>query len=223
MGNCYVPPVVPPGKTGVGRPQATSHAAIEEAAFALFAQKGFEETSVEEIAQAVGVSRRTLFRYFPSKNDIPWGRFDESLRGLKDTLDAIPDSVPVLDAVHQGIMEFNVLDESAVAQHRQRMHFLLTTPALQAHSVLRYEQWRRVIAEYAAGRYGLDPESLIPRTIGHVSLALSLSAYEQWLREPGSQLTELLASTAPLIRGYVMGERLLEQIGRTGHVLGSGA
>lgn len=195
--------MTPSGKPSVGRPQATSHAAIEATAFTLFDRQGFEDTTVEDIAQAVGVSRRTLFRYYPSKNDIPWGRFDESLHRLRATLDAIPETVPVLDAVHQGILDFNVLDPSAVAQHRRRMQLLLTTPALQAHSVLRYEQWRQVIAEYAARRYGLDAASLLPRTIGHVSLALSLSAYEQWLREPEAELTDLLSRTAPLLRAYV--------------------
>lgn len=192
-------------RLGAGRPQATAHAAIEAAALALFAEHGFENTTVDDIAAAVGVGRRTLFRYFPSKNDIPWGRFDDSLSGLRVTLAAIPDEVPVLDAVHRAVLEFNVLDDAAVEQHRQRMSLLLTTPALQAHSVLRYTQWRHVIAEYAAARYGLDPDNLLPRTIGHVSLALSLSAYEQWLREPDSRLTDLLSETAPLLRSYVEG------------------
>jgi AcrR family transcriptional regulator len=66
-----------------GRPPATSHAEIEAAAFALFAQKGFDATTMEDIATAVGVGRRTLFRYFPSKNDIPWGQFDDSLEHLR--------------------------------------------------------------------------------------------------------------------------------------------
>jgi mycofactocin system transcriptional regulator len=191
-------------RTGAGRPQATSHAAIEDAAFRLFQLRGFDETTVEDIAAAVGIGRRTLFRYFPSKNDIPWGRFDDGLAGLRATLEAIPEDVPVLDAIHRAVMEFNRLDPAAVEQHRQRMTLLLTTPALQAHSVLRYRQWREVIAEYAARRYGQSPEDPLPRMIGQVSLALSLSTYEQWLRDPGSDLTELMAQTASLLRAYVV-------------------
>jgi mycofactocin system transcriptional regulator len=192
-------------RTGAGRPQATSHAAIEAAAFRLFRAHGFDATTVDEIAAEAGIGRRTLFRYFPSKNDIPWGRFDDGLSGLRTTLAGMPDELPVLDAVHRAVMEFNHVDDDALEQHRERMALLLTTPALQAHSVLRYEQWRAVIAEYAAARYDLDADDLLPRTIGHVSLALSLSAYEQWLREPGTRLTDLLAQTAPLLRSYVEG------------------
>lgn len=190
----------------VGRPQATTHEAIETAAFELFNTQGFEETTLEDIAATVGVGRRTLFRYFPSKNDIPWGRFDEGLARLRLQLASTPNDVPVLDAVHQAVLEFNRLEPDAVTQHRQRMTLILTTPALQAHSALRYAQWREVIARFAATRWRGDPDDFYPRTIGHVSLALSLSAYEQWLKDPDASLIELLSQTAPLLRHYVADE-----------------
>jgi len=65
----------------------------------MFAQKGFEETKVDDIADQVGVSRRTLFRYFRSKNDIPWGQFDQSLAAFRATLAAQGGDVPVAEAV----------------------------------------------------------------------------------------------------------------------------
>jgi len=186
-----------------GRPPATSHAAIETAAFALFAARGFEDTTVEDIAHAVGIGRRTLFRYFSSKNDILWGQFDSSLENLGRSLRQPPDNLPVFDAVHRAIVAFNRLDAEAIPQHRQRMTLILRTPALQAHSVLRYEQWRAVIADYAAERYGLDRDSLLPRTIGHVSLALALTAYEQWLETEDTFLEDLLNASVSTLHGYV--------------------
>jgi hypothetical protein len=67
--------------------------------------------------------------------------------------------------------------------------------------VLRYSEWRVVIAEYVAGRLGLEPDDLLPRTVGQVSLALALTAYELWLESPGSSLPELLdAAMAALVR-----------------------
>lgn len=190
-------------RLGAGRPHATTSAAIEAVAFDLFRSRGFEQTTVDDIAQAVGVSRRTLFRYFPSKNDIPWGQFDAGLANLRAFLDQMPPELPLLDAVHAAVMKFNRFDPAALRLHRERMTLLLTTPALQAHSVLRYEQWRRVIAEFVAARTGLDPDDQLPRTVGHVSLSLSLAAYEQWLIDPGADLNELLANNADLLRGYV--------------------
>lgn len=182
-----------------GRPPATDHAAIEEAAFRLFEEHGFEATTIDDIAAAVGVGRRTLFRYYPSKNDIPWGQFDASLVHLRAFLAATPEDVPVREAVRRAVLDFNRLDEDAIPQHRQRMRLLLTTPALQAHSALRYREWRRCIAAYVAQRYGLAEDDLLPRTIGRVTLALALSAYEQWLDDETASLSDLIdASVAAL-------------------------
>lgn len=166
----------------VGRPPVTSHAAIEAAAFQLFAERGFDETTVDDIAEAAGIGRRTLFRYFPSKYDIPWGQFDESLRVFRRTLEDLPDSMPLWEAVHRGVVAFNTLDPGSVAQHRQRMRLILGTPGLQAHSFLMYERWRGIIADFVAGRCRTSPDDTLPITVGHVSLALALSAYDRWLR-----------------------------------------
>jgi TetR/AcrR family transcriptional regulator, regulator of mycofactocin system len=181
--------------SGLGRPPATTHAAIERTAFALFEQQGFEATTLDDIAAALGVGRRTLFRYYPSKNDILWGQFDDSLRHFEEFLDGTDPSVPILEAIRRAILDFNRLDPDAVPQHRQRMRFLLTTPALLGHSELRYAAWRDVVARFVAKRTGLEPTDLVPATAGRVSLALSLSAYEQWLRDEEASLPELLTAS----------------------------
>ena len=190
-----------------GRPPATDHGAIERAAFALFAERGFEATTIDDIAAAAGIGRRTLFRYYPSKNDIPWGQFDQSLVRLRDHLAAAPPGIPVHRAVHDAVLAFNRLAPEAVPQHRQRMRLLLTTPALQAHSVLRYAQWRATIAGYVAARLGLAETDLLPRTIGQVTLAISLSAYEHWLDEQTEPLERLLDAALAGVVGYFRADR----------------
>ena len=89
---------IPHGASLLGRPPATSHAEIERAAFRLFALRGFDGTTLDAIAGEVGISRRTLLRYFDSKNDIPWGRFAETLDGFRATLAAMPDDLPLHQA-----------------------------------------------------------------------------------------------------------------------------
>ncbi|QGG40399.1 mycofactocin system transcriptional regulator [Aeromicrobium yanjiei] len=192
----------PPSRS-LGRPSVTDHATIEHAAFQLFERQGFEETTLEQIADAVGVGRRTLFRYFPSKNDIPWGQFDESLRGFRQQFDQIPADMPLADAVHRCVVDFNRFDDVALDQHRFRMRLLLTTPALQAHSALKYEAWRGVIAEFIATRLGLAPDDAVPRLVGHVSLAQSVAAYEQWLGDPDRSLTQILEANLAALRDYL--------------------
>lgn len=188
---------------GPGRPEATSHAAIEQAAFRLFDARGFDGTTLDDIAAAVGVSRRTLFRYYPSKNDIPWGQFDRTLDRFRQILRALPEDLPVPEAVQRGIVAFNEFDPGADPPHAQRMRLILQTPALQAHSVLRYAEWRAVIAEYVAQRRGLRPTDALPETVSQVCLALALSAYVLWLREPGPSLHDRLEQALADLRTYL--------------------
>jgi len=194
---------IPHGASLLGRPRATSHAEIERAAFRLFALRGFDGTTLDAIAGEVGISRRTLLRYFDSKNDIPWGRFAETLDGFRATLAAMPADLPLYEAVHAAVLAFNHFDLDAHPSHRERMQLILTTPTLQAHSVLRYGEWRRVIAEYVALRLDLRPDDLLPCTVGQVSLALTLSAYTHWLDRPDLALHDLLDMTMAGLRNYL--------------------
>lgn len=190
-------------RASVGRPEVTSHAAIEQAAFALFRERGFEATTLDAIADAVGVGRRTLFRYYRSKNDIPWGQFDRTLAGFRDILDRAPEELDLYDAVGRAVVEFNRFSVDASPPHEERMRLILETPALQAHSALRYGEWRQVIAEYAATRLGVRPDALEPRLLGHVALALAMTAYELWLEDPQRSLAELLTQTTATLADHV--------------------
>jgi TetR/AcrR family transcriptional regulator, regulator of mycofactocin system len=190
-------------QTRAGRPLSTSHAEIEAIAFELFNDRGFDETTIDDIAEAAGIGRRTFFRYFASKNDIPWGQFDLSLDAFRVALQAADASISPLAAVHRAVVEFNTFEASALPQHRQRMRLIMKTPALQAHSALRYADWRRVIAEYVATSCGLRPTDLLPRLVGQVSLALSLVAYEQWLEDDDSNLLEIMLAAQELLYDYV--------------------
>ena len=186
-----------------GRPGATSHAAIERAAFHLFAERGFDDVTMGDIAAEVGVGRRTLFRYFESKNDIPWGQFDRTLHGFRQILAEMPADLPLHEAVQRGVQRFNEFPPDARPSHRDRMRLILGTPALQAHSALRYAAWRAVIAEFVAARLGLEPDDLLPRTVGHVCLAMAVSAYEAWLADPDAELATLLDEAASGLRDYL--------------------
>lgn len=170
----------------------TSHAAIELAAFRLFGERGFEATTLEAIAREVGVGRRTLFRYYRSKNDIPWGQFDRTLEGFRKIFASTPEGLTLYEAVGRAVVEFNRFPSQVSPAHVERMRLILQTPALQAHSVHRYSEWREVIAEYAATRLGVEATAMRPRLLGHVSLALALTAYEIWLDDPTLSLTGLL-------------------------------
>ena len=174
------------------RRPVTSRAEIEHIALELFDERGFDDTTVDDIAAAARIGRRTVFRYYASKNDIPWGAFDEQLNGMRDTFAALPASLSVMTGIRLAVLDVNDVGLDELPWHRRRLRLILGTPALQAHSTLRYQEWRQVVAEYAASRLGLRPGDLIPQTIGHASLGVALAAYERWLGTEGAELLELL-------------------------------
>jgi len=177
-----------------GRRRITSRAELEQVAFDLFDRQGFEHTTVDDIASAAGIGRRTFFRYFASKNEVPWGDFDAELARMRRQLAATPPAAPLMDAIRQAIVDFNAMPAEQWPAHRRRMAFILGVPALQAHSTLRFAAWRQVIADFAAQRTGQRPDALLPRTIAHAMLGVAVAGYEQWLASPGDDLCELLDS-----------------------------
>ena len=141
----------------LGRPPVTTRAELEQIALGLFIRNGFTETTLDDIAAAAGIARRTFFGYFSSKNDVVWGDFDALLRGMEAWLGETPDGVPLLEALTDAVVRFNDLPPEAVPAHRQRMSLILHVPALQAHSTLRYADWRNVVAAFAGHRLGRSP------------------------------------------------------------------
>lgn len=186
----------------VGRRPATTRDRIGAIAIDLFTDNGFDETSVEDVAEAAGIARRTLFRYFPSKNAIAWGDFDTHLQAMRAMLDAIDDDQPMAAALTQALVSFNEVDPEERESHRRRMHLLLSVPALQAHSMLMYADWRHVVAGFCARRLGVADTDHLPQTIGWLCLGTALAAYEQWLDDPDADLAALLVDgCATMTRG----------------------
>ena len=174
------------------RPEPKSIEAIEKVALELFRERGFEETPVEDIAAAAGISRRTFFRYFGSKNDILFGNFELLLQDLEEWLASVPDDRPMFDVIADATMQFNRVHSDGSAAHRERMELILHTPALRANAALRNAEWLAVVARYAARRMEAQPDELGPQLAGHVALGAANAAYEQWLGDESSDLDELV-------------------------------
>ncbi len=182
----------PDGSGQPGRRRVTSHAELEQVAFGLFEANGFEQTTVEDIAAAAGIGRRTFFRYFPSKNDVPWGMFEAELERMRARLKACPPDMRLMDAIRLALVDFNQVEPAQIPRHRRRMQLILRVPTLLAHSTLRFAAWRAVIAEFAAERTGQRPDALAPQAISHAVLGVAVAAYQQWLNDENAELGALL-------------------------------
>ena len=185
----------------VGRRRSTTPHHIADVAIDLFAARGFAEVSVDDVANAVGVGRRTVFRYYASKNAIPWGDFDAHLDHLRELLDRIDPTASLGDALRAALLAFNTFDDAETERHRRRMRVILQTDELQAYSMTMYAGWRGVIAEFVARRAGLAVTDLLPQTVAWMLLGVALSAYERWLGDPEMTLPHALGDAFDVVRG----------------------
>jgi mycofactocin system transcriptional regulator len=185
----------------VGRRRSTTWDHISNVAIDLFSAHGFDEVSVDDVAHAAGIARRTLFRYYPSKNALPWGDFDAHLEHMRDLLAGLDPDVPIGDALRTALLAFNSFDENETARHRQRMRVILETAALQAYSMTMYAGWRAVVAAFVARRLGAKPGDLLPQTVAWTMLGVALSAYEYWLADESVSLQKALGDAFDTVSG----------------------
>lgn len=211
----------PESERPLGRPRATTHEDLETVGMGLFRSEGYEHVSVQQIAKAAGVSRRTFFRYFPTKADLPWGDFDGEVDRLRAALDEVPDQVPLMTALRRAVVDFNRVPPEAIDQHRDRLGLILTEPELIAHSLLKFQSWREVIAEFAARRLGMPAETFLPELLGEIALSAAVAAYRAWIPAPGAELPALIDTAFAAILDLETLEhgaaaQLTGHLGRTG-------
>jgi mycofactocin system transcriptional regulator len=175
-----------------GRPSGTSARALELTALELFTRQGFDDTTVEQIANAAGVSKRTFFRYFDSKTDVLWHEFDTEVEELRAAFAAADPALPLLDAIRTVVIAVNRYGADDVAELRDRMNLIATVPALQASAAVHYDRWESAVAEYAAARLGQPADSLFPLSLARATLAVCRAAFDRWAVRGDCDLTVYL-------------------------------
>lgn len=183
----------------VGRRRSTTPEHITDVAIELFTARGFTEVSVDDVARAAGIARRTLFRYYASKNAILWGEFDAHLARLQELLDNVDPRVRLGEALRAALLAFNTFDECEAARHRQRMRVILQTAELQAYSMTMYAGWREVMAGFVARRLDAQTTDPLPQTVAWTMLGVALSAYEHWLSEESVTLPTALGNAFDVV------------------------
>ncbi|WP_245159259.1 mycofactocin system transcriptional regulator [Blastococcus sp. TF02A-35] len=174
--------------TSTDAPTGAPRARVERAALELFASRGFDAVTADEVADAAGISRRTFFRYYPTKADAVWGDFAAHVARLEQLLRAAAPGRPVLATICSAYAEVNDYGAADLPVLRQRMRLILTEPALQAHSQLRYAEIDRVVAEHVARSTGEDPAGLLPRLVAASTRAAATTAFATWLADERSDL-----------------------------------
>ena len=186
-----------------GRPRSTSSRELRLIALRLFGEQGFENTTVEQIAAEAGVSERTFFRYFPAKAGVLWTEFETEVETIRAALAAVPDDMPMMDAIRGAVVAANHYHADDVLEMRQRMNLIATVPALSFSATEHYEAWEQAIREFAGRRLGQSAESLYPLAVGRAVLAVCRAAYDRWSVRADTDLTVYLdAALTALAAGF---------------------
>ncbi|NEA27183.1 TetR family transcriptional regulator [Actinomadura bangladeshensis] len=152
----------PPGRRE--RKKQRTREALIDAAFALFAEKGFDATTVEEIADAVDVSSRTFFRYFASKEDVALTFQEEQVQAVAAALAARPAGEPIMTALRRTVVEIaRACEAGELGFDPGRFECMLTlvkdSPTLMAGSLEHAQRKQALLTDVVARRMGLDPAS----------------------------------------------------------------
>ena len=157
-------------------------------ALRLFQKRGYDETSVEELAAAANVAPRTFFRYFPSKVDVLFGDHEELVTLLRDTLAARAPDESVVRAVRRASLEGVERVAADPALYLTRSRLVFSVPAAHARSRQLDADYENVIADAVAEERDTDAATdLGARVIARAAWSATRAAREVWLASEGQR------------------------------------
>ena len=164
---------------------------ITRVAMALFLERGFEATTLDDIAAAADISRRSFFHYFASKEDVVFAWQEESTAALVAAVAARPANESMLTAAENAIaaMVRQLNPGEAIAMARLKRD----NPALQARDQVKYEKLERALAEALGKRAGHKTERLQARLVAMIATGAMRIGGELWAAEGAREKPEALA------------------------------
>jgi AcrR family transcriptional regulator len=169
--------------------------AIQEHALRLFAEQGYDATTIDQIAAAAEVSPSTFFRYFPTKEDLVIA--DEYDAVLVEGLRSQPPEVPALRAVRAVMGEtLRQMGPEEQARVWERTRLTMAVPALRARSLENFLTTTRVMREALGQRVGRNPDDLELRVLAGAVVGALVAALELWVElDQGEGFAEIVDST----------------------------
>jgi AcrR family transcriptional regulator len=179
------------------RKKRETREALTRAAHELFVDRGYEETTLGEIADAAGVSTRTIFAYFPGKEDILFATVQTMLDAVAAALADRPTGTDALAALR----EFILSSEHQKTELDCKLGELIAAdPTLSSHKRARIAQLQEVLAAAIADDLGVGPDDLRPQ-VAAASLTAAFEVLERQERDPSAVPTseEIAAAIEPVI------------------------
>ncbi|MCO5972708.1 TetR family transcriptional regulator [Actinoallomurus soli] len=177
----------------MGRWRPDARARLQEAAMALYGERGYDETTVAEIAERAGLTKRTFFRYFTDKREVLFWNSDLLEQQMVAAIEAAPTSAPPLDligaALDAAAVRFEESREFAGLRHR----IVASSPELQERELIKARSMAtamtRALCARGAGDTAAALTALMCTTVMHV-------AFEQWVDDPDRTPFQQLAKDA---------------------------
>jgi AcrR family transcriptional regulator len=181
--------------------------ALERAALKLFEERGFDAATIKEIAEAAGMSPRTFFRYFSSKEDVVFSRVTEEFDVLRGLLASEPIRDSSLSTLKRVLRAFAEHFQSQPPEDIQlRAKLLAESSALRRRAAYEIQGWGDVLAVDLAAREGV---SLEPRHIllAGVSLQVMQVAGAAWGQNPSKTYPEIFDEMFQAMETALLQER----------------
>ncbi len=180
-------------------------AELSRAAWDLFTRKGYEATTVAEIARAAGVSRRTFFRYHASKEDVLVATSDAFAQAMLDAVAARPPRETPLVAIRHALVAVMQQETARPEFMRGIIRLLRESPALRRAMLDRHARMEERLAVLVAERSGVDPDAdSTPALLAFLARALFDTAFNVWYdqdrKDVKGLVDELFAKLRALLR-----------------------
>lgn len=171
------------------RTRQAAYAEITGTAMRLFLDQGFEQTTIDQIATTAGISRRSFFRYFGTKEDVVLGGLAQQGELMRDALESVPLTVEPWDALRQALHAVDALAvEPDVTLKIAKMMYGI--PSLRARSIEKHLHWQSLLVPNIRRRLGLaDDDAADPAPAAIVASAIACLdvAGELWVHGGGTE------------------------------------
>ena len=181
------------------RKKQRTREAIVEAALRLFEERGFDQTTIADIAEAADIAPRTFFGYFPSKEDVVFADFQDVFDDLSARLSDRAEQETAIDAIREWIA--GLLEEIDPADDRERCRkrVIGDSPALADHNRALMGRIEELLAENIARDLDDQPGDVRPRMIAAAVIG-ALSALDVKSAEQAPTHEEALAMVDEALR-----------------------
>ncbi|BBX10003.1 TetR family transcriptional regulator [Mycolicibacterium aichiense] len=173
----------------MGRWEPDAQGRLQQAAMALYTERGFDQTTVAEIAERAGLTERTFFRYFADKREVLFGGQPQLLDQLTKGVAEAPDSLAPLDAVSTALQALGATFGYRRDASRLRQAVIDANPALQERELSKRSALAAAMADGLVSR-GV-PETTA-RLTAEAGAAVFHLAFEQWLADDTHDLAHFV-------------------------------